>query len=150
MKRTAAALVCLLTASVSASAWDKAVGTWTLRTSGKEQRGRVMKIESWGPSGSRISSWLPGPPKVDVGVLETKLDGADVPVVIQGKPTGMTMAIRRIDSRRVVSVLKLHGKPYGTSKGEVSPDGKVLRVENEITDTIGGQPGKSSEVWDRQ
>jgi hypothetical protein len=149
MKRTAAAVVCLFTASVSVSAWDKAVGTWILRTPGKAP-GRVMKIESWGPSGSRISSWLPGPPKVDVGVLETKLDGADAPLVVQGKPSGMTMAIKQVDSRRVVSVLKLHGKPYGTSKGEVSSDGKVLRVENEITDTIGGQPGKSTEVWDRQ
>lgn len=150
MKRTAAALVCLLTASVSASAWDKAVGTWTLRTSGKEQRGRVMKIESWGPSGSRISSWLPGPPKVDVGVLETKLDGADAPVVVQGKPSGMTMAIRQIDSRHVVTVHKLNGKPIGTSKGEVSPDGKQLRVQNEFTAVPGQASQTSTEVWDRQ
>ena len=48
-------------------------------------------------------------------------------------------------------VLKFQGKEEGISKAELSPDGKVLKVENEYTDpNPNGLVGKQIQYWDRQ
>jgi len=50
-----------------------------------------------------------------------------------------------------VAVLKVDGKPYGTSKAELSPDGRILNVENDTTlATPRPQPGKTVEYWDKK
>jgi hypothetical protein len=84
-------------------------------------------------------------------VVLTRLDGSDAPVTSNGKPTGETMGIRRLDARHAITVLKMNGKPFGTSRAELSPDGKVLKVEDEITSAAGGQAiGKVIHYWDKR
>jgi hypothetical protein len=68
--------------------------------------------------------------------------------LIDGKPSGETMAIKKIDSRHTVTVQKFHGKETGISKCEISPDGKVLTVENDYVDS--NPIGKKIQYWDRQ
>jgi len=83
-----------------------------------------------------------------VSTVLTQLDGKDVPVLVEGKPSGQTMGIKKIDSRHTVGVVKFQGKEMGISKSEISPDGKVLRVE---TDYAPSNPiGKEIQYWDRQ
>ena len=56
--------------------------------------------------------------------------------------------IKRIDTHRTVTVLKFKGKETGVSTAEVSPDGKVLKIE---TDYVSSNPiGKEIQYWDRQ
>jgi len=72
-------------------------------------------------------------------------------VLTNSKPTGQTMAIQKIDARHSVTVLKFQGKQYGTSKSELSPDGKVMKVEDDITSTVAGHVvGKSVHYWDKK
>jgi hypothetical protein len=48
------------------------------------------------------------------------------------------MGIKKMDSRHTVAVLRFQGKEAGILKGEISPDGKVLTVENEYAARISG------------
>jgi hypothetical protein len=83
-----------------------------------------------------------------VSTVLTQLDGKDVPVLVEGKPSGQTMGIKKIDSRHTVGVVKFQGKEMGISKSEISPDGKVFRIE---TDYAPSNPiGKEVQYWDRQ
>src|SRR4029079_12003174 len=79
------------------------------------------------------------------------LDGKDAPVLVNGKPSGETMAITLIDKLHSSTVVKMNGQPFGTSKGTFSADFKTLTVENESSAAVGGTPaGKTTEVWVRQ
>ena len=76
------------------------------------------------------------------------LNGNDVPVLVNGKPSGQTMGIRRIDSRHTVTVLRFQGTETGISKAELSPNGKVLKVEIDYADS---NPIRNEiQYWDRQ
>lgn len=79
------------------------------------------------------------------------LDGKDAPVLLNGKDSGETMAISLVDKLHSVSVVKMNGKPFGTSKGAFSPDFTTLTVENDYSAAVGGNTaGKSTEVWIRK
>jgi hypothetical protein len=81
----------------------------------------------------------------------TQFDGKDVPSMVDGKPTGQTMGIRKIDSHHAVAIVKFHGKEMGISKSELSPDGKVLKVETDYKDSNpNGLVGKQIQYWDRK
>ena len=83
-----------------------------------------------------------------VMLVESPFNGSEVPVLLGGKPSGETMAIKTVDSRHWTAVLKMNGQPFGTSKGELSADGKILTVENNITFAAAGQSvGLQKEVW---
>ena len=140
----------LLGLSTMALADSFLVGTWLPRNSTSTL---VMLVEEVG-AGRKITykAILPDGKFNDkmVMTMQTQLDGNDAPVLVNGKPTGETMAVRRIDANHMSTVLKMQGKQFGTSRAEVSPDGKVLKVDNEITDPIGGPVGKRIEYWDRK
>jgi len=94
---------------------------------------------------------------IDINGTETLLtvasrfDGSDADVLLAGKPSGETMAITRLDDHHVSTVVKLNGKPFGTSEATLSPDGKVLTVVNDFSLSVGGNPaGKTTETWVRQ
>jgi hypothetical protein len=64
---------------------------------------------------------------------------------------GMTMAVTRLDDRHYSALVKMNGKPFGTSKGELSVDGKTITVDNDYQAAGGGNPaGKYTEIWDRK
>jgi hypothetical protein len=81
----------------------------------------------------------------------TQLDGKDVPSMVDGKPTGQTMGIRKIDSRHSVGIVKFRGREMSTSKSELSPDGKVLTVETAYAaSNPTGKVGREIQHWGRQ
>ena len=83
--------------------------------------------------------------------LVSALDGNDAPLLIDGKPSGETMAVKLVDKRHAVTTAKMNGKPFGTSKATFSEDFKTLTVENDNSGAVGGMPaGKSTEIWLRQ
>ena len=141
-------VVCLLSLSSMVGADSLWSGTWILRE--PPQGGRLtMTVEEVG-TGWKLTYKVVGPaaPGTIVSTVLTQLDGKDVPVLVEGKPSGQTMGIKKIDSRHTVGVVKFQGKEMGVSKGEISPDGKVLRVE---TDYAPSNPiGKEIQYWDRQ
>ena len=119
------------------------VGTWVQRTS---QAPLTMTIEAVG-SGRKLT--YAGAGQQGALTCLTQLDGKDAPVLLNGKPSGQTMAIRMIDGRHTFTVLKFQGKEMGTSKAELSPDSKVLKIEN----TMNGTNGAGTTVvdyWDKK
>jgi hypothetical protein len=153
--RRLALIVCLLSLSRIVLAESLAAGTWIQRSSSSPNTPRlVMIIEEVG-SGRRITykALLPDGKMSDRTVMTilTALDGKDAPVLVDGKPSGETMAIRQIDGHHSFTVIKMQGKEFGTSKAELSADGKVLKVENEMADARGTQDGgKRIEYWDKK
>jgi hypothetical protein len=93
----------------------------------------------------------PDVPGVISSTVLSQLDGKDVPSFVNGKPTGQTMGVRKIDSRHTVGIVKFQGKELATSRSELSSDGKVHKVETDYADpNLTGQVGKPIQCWDRQ
>jgi hypothetical protein len=80
-------------------------------------------------------------------IVTTQLDGKDAQVLVDGKPSGETMAIRLIDDHHAINVIKMNGNPMLTQKSELSADGKVIKVES-TSKVPGGQYG--TEYWDKK
>jgi hypothetical protein len=126
------------------------LGTWVRKADPSVGGGMNMTVEVCCSGGRRISYRIPGNDAFLMSI-ETHLDGTDAPLLIGGKPSGETMAIKRVDDRHATTVLKMNGKTFGTSKAEVSADGKTLNIENEFTSAEGGRPpGRYPEVWVRK
>jgi hypothetical protein len=141
-------VVCLLSLSSLVGADSLWSGTWVLRE--PPHGGRLtMTVEEMG-TGWKLTYKVVGPsaPGSTVSTVLTPLNGNDVPVLVNGKPSGQTMGIRRIDSRHTVTVLRFKGKETGISKAELSPNGKVLTVETDYADS--NPIGKEIQYWDRQ
>ena len=84
-------------------------------------------------------------------LVESAFDGREVPVLLDGKPSGETMAITLVDSRHTSTIVKMDGKPFGISKCTISLDGNTLTVENDYSTSVGGNPvGKFTETWVRK
>jgi hypothetical protein len=84
-------------------------------------------------------------------IVETKLDGSEAPVMMNGKPNGQTMAITRVDAHHASTVLRMNGKPFGTSQATLSADGRTLTVLDDFSSSVGDpQVGKYTEVWVKQ
>ena len=142
-------VVGLLAGGRRAAAADSPLGTWT--KTGDDRRGQMtLTIERWGKGGAKLVYRMMGTNVVLT--LETPLDGSDAPLLRNGPPTGETMGIKRLDGHHAATVLKMKGKPFGSSKSTFSDDFTTLTIENEIErDTNMGPPtGKSTEVWRRK
>jgi len=139
-------LLSLISSMVSAdSLWS---GAWVLRES--PQGGRlIMTVEEVG-IGWNFTYKVVGPdaPVSTVSTVLTPLDGKDVPLLVNGKPSGQTMGIKKVDNHHTVTILRFRGKETGISKAEISPDGKVLKIETDYADW--NPIGKEIQYWDRQ
>jgi hypothetical protein len=124
------------------------VGTWVKkRESGKPDM--TLTIEVWGGNNVKLTYDLKG--MTVVLTIEAKLDGTEAPLLMNGKPSGETMAIKALDKRHALTVVKMNGKRFGTSKASFSEDFNTLTVENEFTETVGANTaGKSTEIWLRK
>ena len=149
MKRLAIAL-CLLT--INAAAWAQMplpVGTWIKRPSPTPPM--MMIIEPAAP-GIKVTYRMLGPDgkamNQSVVTVVTALDGKEAPMMMDGKATGQTMATTRIDANHATTIIRMQGKIFGTSKAELSPDGKTLTVESDMSAT-NPSAGKQVEYWDR-
>lgn len=126
------------------------IGTW-VRQPIPGMPDMTMTIEACCNGGRRLSyHFLAG--KTDMLMtLETRLDGAESPVLVDGKPTPGTMAIKRTDEHHASTVIKQNGAIFGTSTATLSADGKTLTVVNEYTNSPGApSPGKLTEIWIRK
>ena len=149
MKRLAIVL-CLL--SAGSAAWAQLpVGTWVKRPSATPPM--IVTIEPAG-AGLKITYRMLGPDgkAIDnLGVLTvvTTLDGKEAPMMIDGKNSGQTMAILRTDANHASTIIKMQGKDFGRSTTELSPDGKTMKVENDLS-AMNPSAGKQVEYWDKR
>ncbi len=142
-------VVCLLSLTSSMASADSLwSGAWVLRE--PPQGGRlIMTVEEVG-IGWNLTYKVDGPdaPVSTVSTVLTPLDGKDVPLLVNGKPSGQTMGIKKVDNHHTVTILRFRGKETGISKAEISPDGKVLKIETDYADW--NPIGKEIQYWDRQ
>ena len=112
----------------------------------------MMVIEPAGP-GVKITYRMLGPDgkamNQSVLTLVTALDGKEVPMMIDGKESGQTMAVLRTDANHASTIIKMQGKDFGRSTTELSPDGKTMKVENDFS-AIDASAGKQTEYWDKK
>ncbi len=125
------------------------VGTTWVRTDA-QGKGITMSLSVCCSGGLRYVYQIPATgnqPAVTMTV-DSPMDGTEVPALIGGKPSGQTMAITRVDAHHYSAIVKMHGKPFGTSNGAVSADEKTLTVESVYQG--GGQVIKTTETWVRK
>lgn len=145
-------LLAVCTESWAASPWE---GEWLMRDTGKGFR-LTMTLKEVG-GGWKITYRIPVPDAkggaagTSIMTIETALDGKDVPTLVDGKPSGQSMEIRKVDSHHTYTVIKFQGKQSGISKSELSPDGKVITAENDaLASGPTGTAGKTVQHWDKQ
>jgi hypothetical protein len=120
------------------------VGTWE-RTDA-QGKGIVMTVTKCCNGGLRLVYNIPalqGQPASTITV-DSPMDGTEVQSLVGGKPSGQTMAIRRLDDRHYEGIVKMNGQPYGTSKSTLSADAKTITVDG----VYGTQ--KVTETWIRK
>jgi hypothetical protein len=124
-------------------------GTWIKRDT---KSPITMTVEPVG-TGARLTYRFknPDPKKANIltMIVESKFDGSESQVLIDGKPSGETMEIKRVGANHTETVVKVNGKPMGNSKSELSADGRTITVENEVQDA----PDRKrlvTEHWDKQ
>jgi hypothetical protein len=145
------AVTALLTVSAALEA-QLVVGTW-VRTPTKTAPGQMtMTIEPCCGSGYKLTyRFAISEQQTMLMTVSSPFDGSEVPVLVDGKPSGETMAIKRIDDHHATTVLRMNGELFGTSKSTLSADGKTISVINDVTNAAVGQPvGKVTETWVRQ
>lgn len=126
------------------------VGTW-VRQATDSMPAMTMKVEACCGGGRRLIYNIEVNGAQTTLTLDSRFDGSEAPVLIAGKPSGETMAITRTDDHHLSTVVKLNGNPFGTSEATLSPDGRVLKVKNEFSGSVGGQAaGKFNETWVKQ
>jgi len=126
------------------------VGTW-VRKAAPSKSAITMTVEACCHGGRRLTYHFAINGTETILLIESPFDGSEAPVLVGGKPSGETMAITRVDDHHLATVVKLNGKPFGTSNATLSPDGKMLTVLNDYSSSVGGNPaGKVTEIWVRQ
>jgi len=124
------------------------VGTWVRQKTEGSVGEMTMTVEECCNGGRRLIYRLKG--HEPAMVVESAFDGKEAPASVDGKLTGETMAITRVDSHHTSTVVKTDGQPYATSKAALSDDGRTLTVENERISTDGSPGAKSTEIWVKQ
>ena len=124
------------------------VGTWVQTA---PMKGLTMTVEECCNGGRRLTFHVSLGQKTQTIIVESRFDGGDAPVVVDGKPNGETMALKRVDERRTTTLFKRNGKVFRTSTTTESADRKTLTVENEFIDTGDGRvTGKMTETYVRK
>jgi hypothetical protein len=139
----------VLATATPVSAADSAVGTW-VRTDDSGKLGVItLTIDAWGKGGCKLTYRFKGSPTVMT--VASPMDGTDAPVLVNGKASGQTMAIRLVDKHHASTEIKMNGKQFGTSRATLSDDFSKMTVENEFTEaTPTEKAGKRTEVWVRK
>ena len=125
------------------------VGTWIRQGGAATHVEMTMTVEPCCNGGRRLTYRFGGINQIMS--VESAFDGREVPVLLDGKPSGETMAIKQIDSRHTSTVVKMNGKAFGISKSTISADGRTLTVENDFSSSVGGNhAGRTTETWVRK
>jgi hypothetical protein len=125
------------------------VGSTWVRTDARG-KGITMTVEACCKGGLRLVYQIPGVATQPAATLsvDSPMDGTEAVVVVGGKPSAETMAIKRVDDHHYSTVVKMSGQLFGTSNGTVSADGKTMTVES-----VSQKPGtveKIIETWVRK
>jgi hypothetical protein len=125
------------------------VGTTWLRTD-PQGKGIVLSVEACCNGGLRLIWQIPpmGGQPASTMTVDSPMNGTEVPVLIAGKPSGETMAIKRVDDHHYSAIVKMNGQPFGTSNGTVSADNRTMTVDSAFG--VGSQPQKTTETWVRK
>ena len=113
-------------------------------------KGITLTIEACCKGGLRLIYKIPniGDQPAVTMTVDSPMDGTEVPSLVGGKPSGQTMAVKRLDDHHYTAVGKMGGTAAGTSNGVVSPDGKTMTVET--VSQVGGKSQKVIETWVRK
>jgi len=126
------------------------VGTW-VRQGTASMPGMMMTVEACCNGGRRLVYHVVIDKTETLLTVESRVDGSEAPVLMNRKPSGETMAIKRVDDHHTSAVLKMNGTLFATAKATLSADGRTLTVINDYSSSVGGQPvGKYTEVWVRK
>jgi hypothetical protein len=126
------------------------IGTW-VRQATDSMPAMTMQIDACCNGGRRLTYHVDINGTETLLIVESRLDGSDAPVMMNGTPSGETMAITRVDEHHSTAVVKMNGRPFGTSQATLSADGRTLTVINDISSSASGQTaGKYTEVWVKQ
>ena len=125
------------------------VGSTWVRTDAAG-KGVVMNVEACCNGGLRLAYQIPskGAQPASTMSVDSPMNGTAAPVLVAGKPSGQTMAIRRVDDHHLTAIMTVNGQPAATYSGTVSPDNKSMTVEDVIG--TGSQPQKFTETWVRK
>lgn len=128
---------------------DSPAGTWVKRLDAGVPS-VTLTIEAWGGGGRARLTWRYAGTNVVMTIAST-LDGSDAPLRVNGRLSGETMAIKRIDRLHALTVVKMNGEPFGTSRTTFSEDFQTMTVENDFTATAGAsKTSRSTENWVRK
>jgi hypothetical protein len=144
--RPIAVVVCLLGLSALVHADGLPTGTWIRRD---PMPGGAIALTVEAAGGGRKLTYKFADASM-VMTIVTQLDGKDAPVLLNGQPSGQTMAIKLIDDRHTFALVKFQGKEGSTAKSELSADGKVLKVENMAPSAGGSGQVVLVEYWDKR
>ena len=125
------------------------VGTTWVRTDA-QGKGIVLNVEACCHGGLRLLYDVPisgGQPAFKMSV-DSPMNGTEAPALIAGKPSGETMAIKRVDDHHLTAILKMNGQPFATYNATVSPDNKSMTVDGVYG--TGSQTQKVTETWVRK
>ncbi len=124
------------------------IGTWVRQDTAFKAGTMTMDVEACCRGGRRLTYHILMGKTQSLITVESPFDGTEAPVLVNGKPTGETMAIKRVDAHHASTIVKMNGAPFGTSEATLSPDGKTLTVLNDFSSSTGGQQaGKTTEIW---
>lgn len=122
------------------------VGTTWVRTDAVG-KGIVLNVEACCNGGLRLVYQIPpmGGQPASTMSIDSPMNGTEAPTLIAGKPSGQTMAIKRVDDHHLTAILKVNGQPSATYNGTISPDNKSMTVDGVIG--TGSQTHKVTETW---
>ena len=148
--KASAGVIAVLFALTSGSSLQAqfSVGTWVQTA---PMKGITMNVDQCCNGGRRLTFHITLGQKTQTVTVESRFDGSDAPQVVDGKPNGETMALKRVDERRTTTVFKRNGKVFRTSTATESADRMTMTVENEFLDTADGRvTGKMTETYVRK
>ena len=150
-KRLACGIAILVLASARSLHAQVEIGTWVRQDTASMPGSLTMVVEACCHGGRRLTYHILIDKTKSLLTVESPFDGTEVPVLMNGKPSGETMAIKRVDAHHASTVVKMNGAFFGTSKATLSGDGRTLTVLNDFTSAAGGQQvGKFTEIWVRK
>jgi len=126
-----------------------AVGTTWVRTD-EAGKGIVLNLEACCNGGLRLVYQIPpmGSRPASTMSVDSPMNGTEAPTLLAGKPTGQTMAIKRVDDHHLTAVLKVNAQPAATYKSAISADNKSMTVEGVVG--TGSQAQTVTETWVRK
>src|SRR5258707_1054265 len=101
MKASACVIAVLFALASSSSLQAQfSVGTWVQTA---PMKGMTMNVDQCCNGGRRLTFHVPAGQTTQTVTVDSRFDGSDVPEVVDGKPSGETMALKRVDDRRTTT-----------------------------------------------